>query len=84
MKPKLKLARSEDDVSQEDIFRAGIEQNWFEWTGPSGKPWVPFAEPQENPALPVEEISRRATKQIIIDQPVPLWRRLMRWLRGIW
>lgn len=80
MNHKLRLLDTEEPTAAE-VYRARVEQGWREWSGPQGQPWQPFSEPQQLPTLAVDDVQRRSYKVIVVDSPIPFWRKVMRWLR---
>jgi hypothetical protein len=69
-----------DEPTREMVAIAKIEQNQSEWAGPCGKTdgWKPIETAADSP-LPVDEVQRKSYKVIVIDSPIPLWRRILRW-----
>jgi hypothetical protein len=71
---KLKLAsRNTKEPTRQDIFMAEIAQENREAR------WTPISEPQINPTFDPDEILERASRYVILDTPIPRWRRLLRW-----
>lgn len=74
--PELRLAKPvSDNVSRQDIAMAEIDQEHRE------AKWTPYCDPQSGwPVLEVDKTVRQATKYIVVDAPVPLWRKVWNWL----
>lgn len=87
MAVKLRLLDTEEppaaslDARKLDAI-AEIEQSMREWSGPCGRTdgWKPVEVDATKP-LPVDDVQRRSYKVIVVNSPIPFWRKVMRWLK---
>lgn len=82
MKPNLQLIHDEEPTAAA-IMQARIEQGWREYRSPSGDisnphGWQPIATGAANP-LDVDAVL--APRFVVVDAPLPWWRRVLRWVR---
>lgn len=85
-KPNLCLASrgDESEPSRQLIALAAIDQSHRDYRSPepdvSSKGWTPIATDAVNP-LAVDDVQRRSYKVIITDGRIPIWRRILKWLK---
>lgn len=79
----MRLLRPDPRVTRQDIERARIEQSWREWSGPNGKPWTPYDGSVEPWTGKVSESVDKATYRVNLSEEIPLFRRILRFFRGI-
>jgi hypothetical protein len=80
MTPQLKLTKRPNRTAEAKAL-AEIHREWEAWHGPNGEPWRPYAGSTEPWSEKVSASLRKGTYRVIVDAPVPRWRRI---LRKIW
>ncbi len=80
MTPQLKLTKRKSDTAEAKAL-AEIHREWEAWHGPNGEPWRPYAGSTEPWSEKVSASLEKGTYTVIVDAPVPRWRRI---LRKIW
>lgn len=81
MKSNLRLAHTEER-DRVEIAMERINASWIAWKSPVSEVlatdgWRPVDDLASNP-LDIDAAQRKSYKVIVVDAPVPLWRRLLR------